>query len=218
MDAKRKILTGYLAALCLVLTLPAVASDPAREKVDSPAQDDPSGIPEELSQDPVLFSNENGDFQILFPGGCGKIVTRANEPDLFGGEQWQDIIQVSHAYCDRFQEKGEGCSVTAVFNVQGEDELMAGPEHVISRVEGVLSEFGANVVSQKAIKKDFGNGIVVEGVEVMAKPEKGPGEVWVRGLLTDGDIYILAAWNKRGGLWGNPDYVSFFSSFQPWTE
>jgi hypothetical protein len=218
MDAKRKIMAGYLAALCLVLTLPAVASDPAREKAAVPVQDDPSGIPEELSQDPVLFANENGDFQILFPGGCGKLVTRANEPDLFGGEQWSDIIQVTHVYCDRFQEKGEGCSVTATFNLQGEDGLMAGPEHVTRRVGSILSDFGAKVVSQKAIKKDFGNGIVVEGVEVMAKPEKGPGEVWVRGLLTDGDIYILAAWNKRGGLWGNPDYVSFFSSFQPWTE
>ena len=54
------------------------------------------------------------------------------------------------------------------------------------------------------------------GIPVVDDPATGldgPG-----GLLTDGDIYILAAWNKRGGLWGNPDYVSFFSSFQPWTE
>jgi len=218
MDAKRKTVAGYLAALFLVLALPAAASDPAREQADSPAQDAISGIPEELSKDPVLYTNENGDFQIEFPGGCGKLVTRANEPDLFGGEKWEDIIQVNHVYCDRFQEKGEGCSVTAVYNVHGEDGSMAGPEHVISRVEEVLSEFGAHIVSQKVVKKDFGNGIIAEGVEVMAKPEKGSGEVWIRGLLTDGDIYILAAWNNRGGVWGIPDYISFFSSFQPWTE
>ena len=46
----------------------------------------------------------------------------------------------------------------------------------------------------------------------------GSGEVWIRGLLVDGDIYILAAWNRRGGVWGNPDYIAFFNSFQPWVD
>ena len=42
--------------------------------------------------------------------------------------------------------------------------------------------------------------------------------VWIRGLLVEGDVYILAAWNKQGGVWGNPDYVDFFNSFQPWGD
>lgn len=218
MNTKPKIMAIPLAALLLVFALSAAASDPARNQADPQVQNDTSGFPEELTEDPVLYEEANGEFQILFPRGCGKIVTRANEPDLFGGEQWEDIIQVSHVYCDRFQVEGEGCSVTAIFNSHGEDGSMAGPEQVIFRVQGVLSDFGADIVDQKAIRKEFDNGILVEGVEVMAKPEEGPGEVWIRGLLVDGDIYILAAWNKQGGAWGNRDYVSFFNSFQPWTE
>ena len=45
-----------------------------------------------------------------------------------------------------------------------------------------------------------------------------PGEVWIRGLLIDGDIYILTAWNNQGGVWDNPDYITFFNSFQPWVD
>jgi len=197
----QKIVTGSLAALFLVIALPAVGADS-----------------ETLSVNPVVYTNEGEDFQITFPGGCGKLVTRANEPDLFGGEEWDDIIQVTHAYCDRYRKKGEGCSVTATFNLHGKDGSMAGPEHVILRVEDSLSKFGAKVVSQQVIKKDFGNGIIAEGVEVMAKPEEGSGEIWIRGLLIQGDVYIFAAWSEAGEVWKNPDYIMFFNSFQPWTD
>jgi hypothetical protein len=214
----KKIAPGMLAALILGFDLPAAASDPARTQETQPVPDAPAGVPEVLSDDPFLFSNEGQDFQILFPGGCGKVVTRFNEPDLFGGEQWDEIIQVNHVFCDRYQEEGEGCSVTATFNLHNEDGSMAGPQQVISRVEEMLGEFGATVVEQKALKKDFGEGVVVEGVEVWANDKSGPGQVWIRGLLVDGDIYILAAWNRQGGVWGNPDYVTFFNSFQPWVD
>ena len=201
MAISQKIVIGFLAALFLVIALPAAAVDP-----------------EKLTENPVVYTNEGEDFQVTFPGGCGKLVTRANEPDLMGGEQWEDIIQVSHTFCDRYQNKGEGCSVTAIFNLHGEDNSMAGPEHVISRIENSLSSFGANIVSQQSIQKDFGNEIIVEGTEVFAKPEEGPGEVWIRGLLVDGDIYIFNAWSNKGGLWKNPDYTMFFNSFQPWVD
>ncbi len=201
MTVLQKIVTGFLAALFLVIALPAAGGDP-----------------ENLSDEPVVYVNEGGDFQITFPGGCGKLVTRANEPDLFGGEDWDDIIQVTHAYCDRYRKKGEGCSVTATFNLHDKDGSIAGPEQIILRVEDSLSKFGAKVVSQQVIKKDFGNDIIAEGVEVMARPEEGPGEIWIRGLLIEGDVYIFAAWNEQGGVWKNPDYITFFNSFQPWTE
>lgn len=207
-----------LAALFIMIAATAVASEPARGPVAEPAKETDNGEPSELSMNPVTYTNENEDFQVVFPSGCGKLVTRSNEPDLFGGEQWNEIIQVNYVFCDRYQETGEGCSVTATFNLHSEDGSMAGPAQVVPRVEATLAEYGAKVISQEVIKKEFDNGIIIEGVEIKAKPEMGSGEVWIRGLIVDGDIYILTAWNNEGGLWNNPDYITFFNSFQPWTE
>lgn len=207
-----------VAVVFSVSTAAAGVSDPVKEKEPRPGKLSAPNEPENLSVKPQLYSNENGDFQITFPGGCAKLVTRANEPDLFGGEEWDDIIQVTYVYCDRYQVQGEGCSVKATFNLHGEGGTIAGPEHVVSRVENALKHFQANVVKQDAISKKFENGILIEGVEILAKPEDGPGEVWVRGLLVEGDIYILTAWNEEGGLWKDPEYHTFFNSFQPWTD
>lgn len=213
MTSRKTQLCLIAAALFLMGALTAGASDPARTP-ESGAQ----GEQPDLSHNPITYQNEGGDFQIIFPSGCGKIVTRYNEPDLYGGEDWDDIVQVTFAFCDRFQKTGEGCSVSATFNMHGKDGSMAGAQHVVARVQNALKEYGAQVVDQKALKREFDNGIQVEGVEVRAQSPEGPGEVWVRGLLVDGDIYILVAWNNKGGLWDNPDYLTFFNSFQPWTE
>ncbi len=207
-----------VAALFLMTAITATASEPLRGPVAEQAQDPASDETSNLSVNPVTYKNEGGDFQVVFPSGCGKLVTHYNEPDLFGGEQWDEIVQVNHVYCDRYQEKGEGCSVTATFNLHSKDGSMAGPENVILRVEATLAEYGAKVISQEVIKKEYDNGIIVEGVEVKAKPDMGAGEVWVRGLIVEGDIYILTAWNIKGGVWENPDYITFFNSFQPWTD
>lgn len=193
-------------------------SDPAKNKAP---RADKLTVPDEmenLSVKPQIYSNENGDFQVTFPAGCAKLVTRANEPDLFGGEEWDDIVQVTYVYCDRYQVEGQGCSVKATFNLHGDDGAMAGPQNVVSRVENALKHFRANVVKQEAISKTFPNGVLVEGVEILAKPEGRPGEVWVRGFLVEGDIYILTAWNNQGGLWKDPEYMTFFNSFQPWVD
>lgn len=218
MNTLQKIVVGPLAALFLVTALPAVASDPAKEQKTEPNEGPVRDQTAEISIKPYLYKNEGGNFQIIFPGGCGKLNLKINQPDLFAGENWDDIIQVTHAYCNRYEQEGEGCSVTANFNLHGEDGSIAGPEHVVRGVESTLGKFGAGAVSQKVIKKEFDNGIIAEGVEVYAQPEEGPGEVWVRGLLVEGDVYILAAWNKKGGVWANPDYITFFKSFQPWTD
>jgi hypothetical protein len=211
-------MTTKIAALFLMMAMTAVASEPARGPVAEPAQDSDIEGSTELSMNPVTYTNEGGDFQVVFPSGCGKLVTRSNEPDLFGGEQWNEIIQVNHVFCDRYQENGEGCSVTATFNLHSEDGSMAGPQHVIIRVQEILAEYGAKVISQDVIKKEYDNGIFIEGVEVKAKPDMGKGEVWIRGLIVEGDIYILTAWNIEGGVWENSDYITFFNSFQPWTD
>ncbi len=126
--------------------------------------------------------------------------------------------QVTYVFCDRYQKSGEGCSVNATYNLQGDDGGMAGPQQVIRRIQATMGEYGVDMLEQKVIKKDFGNEIIAEGVEVRAKAKDSPGEVWIRGLLIDGDVYILTAWKEDGKVWENPDYVSFFNSFQPWTD
>ena len=208
--ARNTILITVLSLFWLGAALPAVATGPAQ----TPVQEEP----DDLSLDPVVFINDNRDFQIIFPGGCGKLVAKFNEPDLWGGQSWDEIIQVTLVYCDRYQKKGEGCSVNATFNKTGEDGSMAGPQEVIKLVEDTLKEFGAKVVNQRPIKKEFENGIIVEGVEVFAQAAMGKGEIWIRGLLTDGDIYVLTAWNDKGGVWNNTDYLAFFNSLQPWVD
>ena len=54
----------------------------------------------------------------------------------------------------------------------------------------------------------------VEGVEVHGAEPAGPGEVWLRGLLRDQDVYLLLAWNRRGGLFDDPEMADFFASFR----
>jgi hypothetical protein len=201
---------AILAVLWAGAALPAAATDPAPSP--PPAEGD------DLSLDPVVFINDNRDFQIIFPGGCGKLVAKFNEPDLWGGQSWDEIIQVTHVYCDRYQKDGEGCSVNATFNMTDQDGSMAGPPQVKKLVTETLKGFGAKIVDQQSIKKEYENGVFVEGVEVFAQAPMGKGEVWIRGLLADGDIYILTAWNDQGGLWKDPDYLAFFNSFQPWVD
>lgn len=218
MNILKTIAVPAMTVALLASSAMAGVSDPVRDKEQGASKLSVGESPENLSVKPVSYISERGDYQITFPGGCGKLVTRANEPDLFGGEEWDDIVQVSYVYCDRFQEKGEGCSVKATFNLHNEEGEMAGPEHVVTRVESALKHFQAVIVKQKAVKKKYDNGILVEGVEILAKPDDSPGEVWIRGLLVQGDVYILAAWKDQGGLWKDPEYMTFFNSFQPWTE
>jgi hypothetical protein len=176
----------------------------------------PDGM--ELSDNPVSYVSENADFQLTFPSGCGELHSRVNEPDLFGGETYDDIVQVQYIYCDRHQEKGEGCSITSVFNWHDQEGNPAGPPQVVKRVGDTLRSFGVKVVSQREVRRSYNEEVAVEGVDVFARAAEGDGEVRVMGLLSDGDLYVLAAWNNSGGLDEDPEMTLFFDSFQPFVE
>ena len=85
---------GLAAAFAFALT--AAGSDPVRDKGAGPA--DIPEDPENLSWEPVTYQHENGEFEVVFPGGCGKLISRANEPVLFGGETGDDIVQVTYVF------------------------------------------------------------------------------------------------------------------------
>jgi hypothetical protein len=163
---------------------------------------------------PFDFTSQEGDFQITWPGGCGKLRTRS----LVDDGTSQDKEHPVFVSCDRNGEEGEGCSVSVLFNVKGADGGPAGPAEVVARMESMLVKFGAEIKRQAPLKKDFGDGLVVEGLDLQAAQTGGAGQVWLRGLLVYGDIYILAAWDLGGQLWGNPEYATFFNSFKPGTE
>lgn len=196
-----------LALLLMILPVSAFAQG----KVDLP-----EGM--ELSGKPVPYVSPNQDFQLTFPSGCGELHSRVNEPDLFGGETYDDIVNVQYTYCDRHQAKGEGCSITAVFNWHDQDGNPAGPAQVVKRVQDTLRPFGVKVEAQREVRRVYNEDYVVEGVDVRAVAPEGDGEVRVMGLLSDGDMYILTAWNNAGGLAEDPEMTLFFDSFQPFVE
>ncbi len=173
--------------------------------------------PVTLSTKPVLFSSAEGDFRITFPSGCGKTVTRvpADEaPDVDG----QPGIRVTFTFCDRNQEKGEGCSVTSYFNVMGADGGYPGADQVIERMTLLLKSMNLAIREQSPLSKKLPDGTTIEGLDLLAAEPSGVGQAWLRGLLYEGDIYILSAWKNTGKLWDDSDYITFFNSFQPGAE
>lgn len=206
-----------LSTIVLVLALAGAAAGqgPSKPPAD-PSKLLPDGT--ELSTNPVLYKSETDDFQVVFPGGCGQLNVRTNEPDLWGGETLDDIVQVQYVYCDREQEQGEGCSITGIYNWHDQDGNPAGPDQVVRRVRETLAKFGAEVTAQQAVKRKYNEFYAVEGVDVRAKAPEGPGEIRVMGLLSAGDVYVLAAWNIEGGLTADEQMMGFFHSFQPFVD
>lgn len=195
----------------LLLMLGAAAA-PAQERLK-----EMSGSPDNPltpKEGPIDFNSEEGDFQVTWPGGCNGLRTRT-PVDEEGAEGSGDRERPVIVYCDRNGEKGEGCSVTAIFNARDKDGAPAGPENVMSRLQAMLHNLGAEVTGQAPLRKEFPDGRLVEGIDVHAAQAGGSGQVWLRGLIADGTIYILAAWDLGGNVWANPDYVTFFNSFEP---
>ena len=167
-----------------------------------------------LGQNPVNFSSEEGDFRVTFPSGCGKTVTRVpseDPPDVDG----VPAVRVVASFCDRNQEKGEGCSVTSYFNVTNAEGGYPGSDQVVERVVRALETMKVSIRKQTHLRRELPDGTIIEGLDVFASDEAGVGQTWVRGLLHEGDIFILSAWKSTGGLWDDPSYITFFNSFQP---
>ena len=160
----------------------------------------------------VTFRSPEDDFTVDFPEGCDRI--RATAPSM---TQQQDSLSeqdVLYAYCDRGKEPGQGASVTVFYAMTAEDGRSAGPADVVELIGKALVAKGVQVVHQTEIEKEFPGGALAEGTDIFAQEPGGAGQVWIRGLLVDGVIYLLEAWNQAGGLWEDPDYQNFFNSFK----
>ena len=170
----------------------------------------------ELLTEPYEYVSDKGLFTVTWPSGCGELVRRESveDPDVDPFEQ----VSVFNVYCDQHGEHGVGCSVTSLFNLKGPDGGMPVPEQVVSRMEDHMKKLGVQVVRQGPIGRNMPDGTRVEGLDIQAKDPEGKGEAWLRGLLYEGDIYLLSAWKLQGGLWSDPEYQEFFDSFAPLVE
>ncbi|PID81142.1 hypothetical protein CSB20_03920 [bacterium DOLZORAL124_64_63] len=167
------------------------------------------------SEKPVECVSEEGGYRVFFPPGCAKIVSKV--PDL-DREPWDDDGPLSAmtylSYCDRHGQKGDGCSIAAFWNLTDDQGGPPGPAQVVERVERMLKDMGVSMVRQRPVRRLLEDGGLIEGVDVLAVDSSG-GQAWLRGLLHDERIYLLAAWKADGELETDPSFIRFFQSFEP---
>jgi hypothetical protein len=198
---------------------PAAGTVATADTAQAAADPDTTGLAGSAATKPAYhFSSEEGSFQVFWPRGCGRLRIRANEPEVFAGEEPSHTVLVHHVACDQFGLSGAGCSVTATFDAPGTGGGPAGSDQVVGRVRNALTGYGVLVVRESQIRKEFEDGLVAEGVDVTGTGAEGTGEFWVRGLLVGPDIYVLTAWSQEGNLWQNPEYMKFFNGFLPFAE
>lgn len=191
--------------------LPAVlllASATASAQVSGTGENQP-----ELITKPYEYVSQKGEFKVIWPSGCGELMRRENDGDP-DADPFERVV-VFHVYCDQSGQQGVGCSVTAAFNLKGEDGGPAGPAQVVSRMEDQVKSLGVKIERQQPLRREMPDGTVVEGLEILAREPGGSGEAWLRGLLHEGDVFLLSAWNASGGLFADPEYLTFFNSFEP---
>lgn len=206
-----------LCVLACVAALMVSGTQPVRAQQGAEGQTAPGKEPE-VRKSAYHYVSYEGNFQVTWPAGCGKLRLRSKEPEFIDGEEGATATTIYLAICDRAERQNEGCSVTAVFDARGANGGAAGSEQVINRVQRTLQKFGVKVVRQRPIRHEFPDNLVVEGVDVMGTDATGGGEFWVRGLLSDHDIYILTAWSMDGSVWENPEFQTFFNGFVPYAE
>ncbi len=205
-------MTGKSSAVVLCLALLTAAFAQGQTAASGPT----AGLEDQATKEAYRYTSAEGDFQVTWPSGCGKLRIRANEPENFVGEENEQVVLVHLVVCDR--EEGEGCSVSATFEARNGEGGDAGPEQVLARVRHTLESYGVKVVKQTPIKREFADGLMVEGLDVYGTRRDGLGQFWVRGLLSYHDIYILTAWSMEGKLWEDPEIQEFFNGFVPYAE
>jgi hypothetical protein len=196
------------ASILVLMLTPAAAW---AQKVQGTGENAP-----ELITRPYEYVSDQGNFKVFWPSGCGELVRRdmIENPDADPFDQ----VQVFNVYCDQNKQHGVGCAVTVLFNLHDGEGRLPGPAQVVPRMENHLRTLGVVVAKQRPIRRDLAGGTRLEGLEILAQEPEGPGQAWLRGLIHEGDVYLLSAWKIEGGLFDDPEYVAFFDSFEPVIE
>ena len=140
------------------------------------------------------------------------------DPYSITGMSFQGFSKLARDAREKLRQLVEDYQRNGLLNPRAPDGDIAGPAEVIDRLEEQIERFGITVVEQSPISRDLPGGRRIEGLDLRGRGAKGLGEVWLRGVLSNGDIYVLAAWKMSGGLWDDPEYQVFFDSFIPGTE
>lgn len=197
-------------AVLAPLALASVAFSPALAQAPVIGSGNDNSVSKTIG--PVQHESVEGDFSVLFPSGCGDIHERVKDPQ--SGEEFKHIIQLTAgAYCERNGAEGEGCSVAAYIDTEPEIGRPANPAFVLDRVQEALQKYSAEILFQKPYRIEVPDGPLMVGVDVLASDADKKGQVWVRGLLVEGDVYVLIAWRAHGELAVDPEIVNFFESF-----
>lgn len=213
-------------ALAVALSLVAVAALPAFAALPKPVAPAVPGsnsrqanldhLPD--SANPIAYTSLEGRFHTIFPTGCARLHTKQSIPPD-GVDSGSDVeVRLVFATCERYGKEGEGCLVNARLGTLADVQNQAAADRVLKVIGELLANYGVTPTRQVPISRDFGTHGKVEGLDVHARSAAGAGDVWIRGLMRDQDMYFLVAWKAAGGLFDDPEYAVFFNDFRPWAE
>lgn len=213
-------------ALAVALALAAPAAMPALAALPKPvAPAVPGGNSRQAnleqlpdSANPIEYTSQEGRFRTTFPTGCARMHTKQSSPPD-GADSGSDVeVRLVFATCERYGKEGEGCLVNARLGTLADVQDQAAADRVLKVIGELLANYGVTPTRQVPISRDFGAHGKVEGLDVHARSAAGAGDVWIRGLMRDQDMYFLVAWKAAGGLFDDPEYAIFFNDFRPWAE
>lgn len=164
---------------------------------------------------PVLYESADGDYRVTLPPGCAVYRERRPNSAGFADDNQTELTLTVHTSCDRSGYSNEGCSVSAFVDQDLDRGPAAEPGFVMKRIESTLQTFGVEILRQQPYRRQVTDGPLMEGLDVLAADPDRNGQVWVRGLLVEGDVYVLTAWRAHGELQNDPDFIRFFNSFVP---
>ncbi len=169
--------------------------------VDTVAESSPA-MPE-VKKDGYLRTLDEAGFTVFWPSGCGGLKEQTSSGSTRRAKR--EFIYT----CDRDGAMGAGVSIRVFRDAHDPDGAPPTAEMVAEMVKVQLQKSGTSVIRQRHLQADG-----IEGVDVQAGEPDGAGEVWMRGLLSGSDVFILMAFDKSGGLFTDPEFVNFFASFR----
>jgi hypothetical protein len=207
-------------ALAALSALPAFAALPKPVAPAVPGGGSRQANLEQLpdSTNPIEYVSQEGQFHTTFPTGCARLHTKQSSPPDGTGSVTDVEVRLVFATCERYGKEGEGCLVNARLGTLADVRDQAAADRVLKVIGELLANYGVTPTRQVPISRDFGPHGKVEGLDVHARAAAGAGDVWIRGLMRDQDMYFLVAWKAEGGLFDDPEYAVFFNEFRPWAE
>jgi len=163
----------------------------------------PAPTTPELMKEGYLRTFAEAGFTVFWPSGCGGLSEQISSGPTRRAKQ--EFIYT----CDRDGSMGMGVSIRVLHDAHDPDGAPPTPEFVAEMVKDQLQNSGTTILRQRPLQADG-----IEGVDLHAGEPGGAGEVWMRGLLSGSDVFILMAFGKSGGLFTDPEFVDFFASFR----